>query len=335
MDFPRKTIFCFWWGLRNLSSLGQNLETSPYYWENCFTVLISIFGLLLFLYFIGNLQVYMQWEASNELEEIYKRSKKSKQHNKIIMFKRLETSKQYYLTYKDEEDKAANIKRTKSRSIESWISTIGLSDQLKQIIMSYVTPILEDQNKHIDTENPFSHLPTTLRRLIKLHLCLPLLRRVPIFENESEELLYEITCKFLKQVHYNQSSYIVREGEPLDALIFLVKGIAWTYTSNHDNKTECLKTGDLFGRHLVDWVLESPGLSDLPLSTRTLKCHTKVEGFCLMATDLKDMMSQCWWKFSKFRHIAESDSEQLKHFAASSIQVAWRRHTIHHHKVLE
>ncbi|XP_041015398.1 cyclic nucleotide-gated ion channel 1-like isoform X2 [Juglans microcarpa x Juglans regia] len=229
MDFPRKTIFCFWWGLRNLSSLGQNLETSPYYWENCFTVLISIFGLLLFLYFIGNLQVYMQWEASNELEEIYKRSKKSKQHNKIIMFKRLETSKQYYLTYKDEEDKAANIKRTKSRSIESWISTIGLSDQLKQIIMSYVTPILEDQNKHIDTENPFSHLPTTLRRLIKLHLCLPLLRRVPIFENESEELLYEITCKFLKQVHYNQSSYIVREGEPLDALIFLVKGIAWTY----------------------------------------------------------------------------------------------------------
>ncbi|XP_041015013.1 cyclic nucleotide-gated ion channel 1-like [Juglans microcarpa x Juglans regia] len=252
----------------------------------------------------------MQCEASNELEEIYKRSKKSKQHNKIIMSKRLETSKQYYLTYMDEEDKAANIKRTKSHSIESWISTIGLSDQLKEIIMSYVTLILEDQNKHIDTENPFSHLPTTLRRLIKLHLCLPLLRRVPcIFKNESEELLYEITCKFLKQVHYNQSSYIVREGKPLDSLIFVVKGIAWTYTSNHGNKTECLKTGDLFGRHLVDWVLESPGLFDLPLSTRTLKCHTKVEAFCLMASDLKDMMSQCWWKFSKFRHIAQSDSE--------------------------
>ncbi|KAG6706947.1 hypothetical protein I3842_06G008200 [Carya illinoinensis] len=304
MDFPRKTIFCFWWGLRNLSSLGQNLETSPYYWENCFTVLISIFGLLLFLYFIGNLQVYMQWEASNELEEIFKQSK-SRQHNKIT-----------------------------SKRIECWISTIGLPDQLKKMIMSYVTPILEDQNKHIDTENPFPHLPTTLRRLIKLHLCLPLLRRVPIFENESEELLYEITCKFLKQVHYNQSSYIVREGEPLDALIFMVKGIVWTYTSNHGNKTKCLKTGDLFGRHLVDWVLESPGLSDLPLSTRTLKCHTKVEVFCLMASDLKDMMSQCWWKFRKSSHITQSNSQHLKHFAASSIQAAWRHHAIHSHKCL-
>ncbi|KAG7973658.1 hypothetical protein I3843_06G008000 [Carya illinoinensis] len=187
MDFPRKTIFCFWWGLRNLSSLGQNLETSPYYWENCFTVLISIFGLLLFLYFIENLQVYMQWEASNELEEIFKQSK-SRQHNKITSKRletskwwdpsmRLETSKKYYLTYMDEKDKA-EIMKSKLRSIECWISTIGLPDQLKKMIMSYVTPILEDQNKHIDTENPFPHLPTTLRRLIKLHLCLPLLRRV-------------------------------------------------------------------------------------------------------------------------------------------------------------
>ncbi|XP_042984344.1 cyclic nucleotide-gated ion channel 1-like [Carya illinoinensis] len=343
MDFPRKTIFCFWWGLRNLSSLGQNLETSPYYWENCFTVLISIFGLLLFLYFIGNLQVYMQWEASNELEEIFKQSK-SRQHNKITSKRletskwwdpsmRLETSKKYYLTYMDEKDKA-EIMKSKLRSIECWISTIGLPDQLKKMIMSYVTPILEDQNKHIDTENPFPHLPTTLRRLIKLHLCLPRLRRVPIFENESEELLYEITCKFLKQVHYNQSSYIVREGEPLDALIFMVKGIVWTYTSNHGNKTKCLKTGDLFGRHLVDWVLESPGLSDLPLSTRTLKCHTKVEVFCLMASDLKDMMSQCWWKFRKSSHITQSNSQHLKHFAASSIQAAWRHHAIHSHKCL-
>ncbi|XP_042985925.1 cyclic nucleotide-gated ion channel 1-like isoform X2 [Carya illinoinensis] len=84
MDFPRKTIFCFWWGLRNLSSFGQNLETSSYYWENCFTVLISIFGLLLFLYFIGNLQVYMQWEAQKEMEELsmHKPSKEVKETSK-------------------------------------------------------------------------------------------------------------------------------------------------------------------------------------------------------------------------------------------------------------
>ncbi|GLT53351.1 hypothetical protein SLA2020_266290 [Shorea laevis] len=68
-DFPRKLSHCFWWGLRNLSSFGQNLQTSTYFWENCFTVCISIFGLLLFLHFIGNLQTYIQLatERSEEL----------------------------------------------------------------------------------------------------------------------------------------------------------------------------------------------------------------------------------------------------------------------------
>nr|POE83906.1 cyclic nucleotide-gated ion channel 1 [Quercus suber] len=55
-DFPQKLFFSFWWGMRNLSSLGENLQTSNYIWENCFALSISIFGLILFLYFLGNLQ---------------------------------------------------------------------------------------------------------------------------------------------------------------------------------------------------------------------------------------------------------------------------------------
>uniref|UniRef100_A0A7N2MVQ4 Cyclic nucleotide-gated ion channel 1-like n=1 Tax=Quercus lobata TaxID=97700 RepID=A0A7N2MVQ4_QUELO len=55
-DFPQKLFFSFWWGMRNLSSLGGNLQTSNYIWENCFALSISIFGLILFLYFLGNLQ---------------------------------------------------------------------------------------------------------------------------------------------------------------------------------------------------------------------------------------------------------------------------------------
>ncbi|XP_041013896.1 cyclic nucleotide-gated ion channel 1-like [Juglans microcarpa x Juglans regia] len=330
MDFLQKTMFCFWWGLRNLSSLGQNLVTTPDFWENCFTVLISIFGLLLFLYFIGNLQVYMEWQASKELEEylskrseeLSKRSKEAEETKVLATIskwleetKRLEetkwweTAKLYHSKHMDGEDKA-NIMRTKLHSIEGWISTIGLPDQLKDIIISYVTPILEDQKNVIDTENPFPHPPTPHRRLIKLHLCLPLLRTVPIFRNESEELLYEIICKFFKQVQYNENSYIVREREPLDVMIFVVKGIVWTYTSNHGDKTECLKKGDHFGRDIVEWALKSPGLSDLPLSTRTLKCHTKVETFCLKAGDLnpalKDIMSQYC---SNVSHITQSDSK--------------------------
>ncbi|XP_050259645.1 cyclic nucleotide-gated ion channel 1-like [Quercus robur] len=67
-DFPKKLIYSAWWGLRNLSSFGSNLQTSTYIWENAFAFGISIFGLLLFLYFLGNLQVYMQRGATKSLK---------------------------------------------------------------------------------------------------------------------------------------------------------------------------------------------------------------------------------------------------------------------------
>ncbi|PON97033.1 Ion transport domain containing protein [Trema orientale] len=56
-EFLRKFSRSFWWGLQNLSSFGQNLDTSSNIEENFFAVLISILGLLLFLYLVGNLQV--------------------------------------------------------------------------------------------------------------------------------------------------------------------------------------------------------------------------------------------------------------------------------------
>ncbi|KAJ6359369.1 hypothetical protein OIU76_000991 [Salix suchowensis] len=55
--FSDKFFYCFWWGLRNLSSLGQNLKTSTYVWEICFAVFISISGLVLLMFVTGNFQV--------------------------------------------------------------------------------------------------------------------------------------------------------------------------------------------------------------------------------------------------------------------------------------
>ncbi|PRQ29996.1 putative Ion transport domain-containing protein [Rosa chinensis] len=55
--FATKLFYSLWWGLKNLSNFGTNLETSNYLWENCFAILICVIGLLLFLYLIGNVQV--------------------------------------------------------------------------------------------------------------------------------------------------------------------------------------------------------------------------------------------------------------------------------------
>uniref|UniRef100_A0A7N2MI92 Ion transport domain-containing protein n=1 Tax=Quercus lobata TaxID=97700 RepID=A0A7N2MI92_QUELO len=79
-SFSEKFFQCFWWGMRNLSSLGQNLQTSNYVWESLFTILISLLGLLLFSYFIGNLQ--KKREEMRRKKEERKRKKEEKKRKK-------------------------------------------------------------------------------------------------------------------------------------------------------------------------------------------------------------------------------------------------------------
>ncbi|KAK8464944.1 hypothetical protein PHAVU_010G113332 [Phaseolus vulgaris] len=59
-DFHHKFFYCFWWGLRSLSSVGQGLETSTYVGEIIFALSIAVSGLVLFASLIGNMQKYLQ-----------------------------------------------------------------------------------------------------------------------------------------------------------------------------------------------------------------------------------------------------------------------------------
>ncbi|GMY10311.1 protein CNGC15b-like [Fagus crenata] len=54
--FFSKYFYCLWWGLRNLSSTGQNLSTSTYMGEDVFTIFVATLGLFLFALLIGNMQ---------------------------------------------------------------------------------------------------------------------------------------------------------------------------------------------------------------------------------------------------------------------------------------
>ncbi|VAH38020.1 unnamed protein product [Triticum turgidum subsp. durum] len=56
-NFVSKSCYCFWWGLQNLSTLGQGFVTSTYPWEVLFSIAICILGLILFALLIGNMQV--------------------------------------------------------------------------------------------------------------------------------------------------------------------------------------------------------------------------------------------------------------------------------------
>lgn len=287
-DFPQKFFYCFWWGLQNLSSLGQNLKTSTFVWEICFAVFISIAGLVLFSFLIGNMQTYLQ-STTLRLEEM----------------------------------------RVKRRDAEQWMSHRLLPDPLKERIRRY-EQYKWQETRGVDEDNLIRNLPKDLRRDIKRHLCLQLLRRVPMFEKMDDQLM-DALCDRLKPVLYTEDSYIVREGDPVDEMLFVMRGKLLSVTTNGGRtgffNSDYLKAGDFCGEELLTWALDPHTSSNLPISTRTVQALEEVEAFALMADDLKFVASQFRRLHSKqLRHTFRLYSQQWRTWAACFIQAAWRRH---------
>ncbi|KAG6429468.1 hypothetical protein SASPL_107519 [Salvia splendens] len=286
-DFPKKFFYCFWWGLQNLSSLGQNLKTSTYVWEITFAIFISISGLVLFSFLIGNMQTYLQ-STTLRLEEM----------------------------------------RVKRRDAEQWMAHRLLPESLRQRIRRY-EQYKWQETRGVDEDYLIRNLPKDLRRDIKQHLCLALLKRVPMFETMDDQLL-DAMCDRLKPVLYTEHSYIVREGDPVDEMLFIMRGKLLTVTTNGGRtgffNSDILKAGDFCGEELLTWALDPNSSSNLPISTRTVKALVEVESFALMADDLKFVASQFRRLHSKqLRHTFRFYSQQWRTWAACFIQAAWRR----------
>lgn len=64
------------------SGFGQNLTTAVDPWENVFVIYITIYGMMLFTFFIGNIQMYLQ-------ETVKSRSNKKLEIQKSNVFPKL------------------------------------------------------------------------------------------------------------------------------------------------------------------------------------------------------------------------------------------------------
>jgi len=157
-----------------------------------------------------------------------------------------------------------------------------------------------------------------------------------MFEKMDDQLL-DAMCERLKPVLYTEESYIIREGDPVDAMVFVMRGKLLTMTTNGGRtgffNSDYLKAGDFCGEELLTWALDPHSSSNLPLSTRTVQTLTEVEAFALMADDLKYVASQFRRLHSKqLRHTFRFYSQQWRTWAACFIQAAWRRY---HRKKME
>ncbi|XP_004308803.1 PREDICTED: uncharacterized protein LOC101301917 [Fragaria vesca subsp. vesca] len=255
-NYSEKLSNCFWWGLQNLSSLGSNLQTSVNTWENLFAASISIIGLLLFIYLIGNLQTYIQLETS-----------------------RRETHRWKMRIHKKMEEKG--------EAIERWLSNNGIPLSRKPYIMEWVQLELEEK-RDVDPENIFSILPSALQ--MEMRSCMPLNRlKTTLLQNMDEEVLREISVH-LKPETYNKNDIIIQEDKPLEKMIFIVDGFVKIEMKDYSGDPLELGAGQVYGEKLLTWPAWTsfPGISNE--SVRALDKTVEVLG--LTARDMETVGSK-------------------------------------------
>ncbi|GLU21236.1 hypothetical protein SLE2022_373850 [Rubroshorea leprosula] len=185
-NFLQKFFHCFRWGIQNLSSCGQNLQTSVYIWENVFALFITISGLLSLLLLIGNVQIFLQ-------------AKTMRQENKRL--------------------KALEEKHRRVHKVKQWKPFEKLSSKFQKKIIENQECIPRD----LDLEKLLQDLPQKLSTKIKKELCFDLLYKVPPFKLKGKRFL-ETLCYHVKPIVYSKGYIIIRKEERISSMLFIVQG---------------------------------------------------------------------------------------------------------------
>lgn len=154
--------------------------------------------------------------------------------------------------------------------------------------------------------------------------------QVPFFSQMDDQLLDAI-CERLVSSLSTQGTYIVREDDPVNEMLFVIRGQLESSTTNGGRtgffNSITLRPGDFCGEELLTWALMQNSSLNLPSSTRTVRALTEVEAFALRADELKFVASQFKRLHSKkLQHAFRYYSHQWRTWAACFIQTAWRRY---------
>ena len=154
--------------------------------------------------------------------------------------------------------------------------------------------------------------------------------QVPFFSQMDDQLLDAI-CERLVSSLSTQGTYIVREGDPVTEMLFIIRGRLDSSTTNGGRtgffNSITLRPGDFCGEELLAWALLPKITQNLPSSTRTVKALVEVEAFALRAEDLKFVANQFRRLHSKkLQHTFRFYSHHWRTWAACFIQAAWRRY---------
>ncbi|KAL6839223.1 hypothetical protein ACP4OV_030895 [Aristida adscensionis] len=223
---------------------------------------------------------------------------------------------------------------TRLRALEWWMRRRGLPRGLRQRVRQF-----ERQRwaatRGVDEAQIVRDLPEGLRRDIKYHLCLDLVRQVPLFQH-MDDLVLENICDRVRPLIFPRGETIVREGDPVQRMLFIVRGHLECRQALRNGATSCcmLGPGNFSGDELLSWCLRRPFRERLPAASATLVTLESTEAFGLEAGDVKYVTRHFRYTFAneRVRRSARYYSPGWRTWAAVAVQLAWRRYK--HRKTL-
>ncbi|GLJ28762.1 hypothetical protein SUGI_0566970 [Cryptomeria japonica] len=287
-NFLSRYTYAIWWGLMNLSSLGQNLATSTFGGENIFSIIVGTLGLILFAHVLAYLQTLLQ-SLKFRVEE--------------CRVERGDTEE--FMEYRQlPQDLRERVRRYDEYK---WVATRGVDEET--IMQSLPMDLRRDIKRHL---------------CLNIVLQVPLFSQMDdqlidaILERLTPALSTEGTYIVREGDHVTEMFFIIRGY--LDS-VTTDGGRAGFFNSI------TLGPGDFCGEELLNWALFTQPTLNLPSSTRTVKALVEVEAFALRAEDLSFVANQFRRLHSKkLKHTFRYHSNQWRMWSACFIQAAWRRY---------
>ncbi|KAJ4850895.1 Cyclic nucleotide-gated ion channel 18 [Turnera subulata] len=286
--FVEKYLYCLWWGLRNLSSYAQTLETSIFLGENVFCAFICILGLVLSAQLIGNMQTNLQ-SMSVRVEE--------------WRIKRRDTEE--WMRHRQlPEDLQERVRRSVQHK---WLATRGVHEE------SILRSLPLDLRRGIQR-----HLCLALVRRVPFFSQMDDQLLDAICERLVSSLCTEGTYLFQEGDPVNEMLFIIRGQLESSTTNGGRAGFFNCIT---------LRPGEFCGEELLTWALMPQSTANLPTSTRTVKAISEVEAFALQADDLYFVAHQFKrLQSKKLQHAFRYYSQQWRTWGTCLIQSGWRRY---------
>ncbi|KAK9936833.1 hypothetical protein M0R45_013656 [Rubus argutus] len=201
-----------------------------------------------------------------------------------------------------EEDQKTKI-NAKYQDLDTWLSRNGIHGEAKTEVVKIIkqnnvveTKCGDGGDVAVDLVFVFNAIKVCHNIKLKLfeHFCRNALEKVTIFQHRPSLENYQLESLLLEvfdPVSYEKDSYVIQEGKPDDKMLIITDGeITCTYKISSAASTNsmipgpCFKKGEVYGQELLskDHVIPK-------LSTRDVKCKTKVEAFALTADKLKNI----------------------------------------------